>query len=199
MLLTGLFALGTTQCFSSSPNPESIQASYTHDGSAISVTLTIYDYTNSSEMQLLSQAFEDGQDQGLVGALSRTKAAGLCSIAGNLSFDVAFIQMVVTPTGRQITFITNRPLQPDEIDPSPEPHSFDLMVGQFDMNDADNTKSTGFLYSASKLVLDEQGRLHYDLAGNPWSLINVLDSNWAPAVAERRASTAISPSLQLLP
>ena len=199
LLLTGLFALGTTLCFSSSPNPESIQASYAHGGSAISVTLTIYDYTNSSEMQLLSQAFEEGQDQGLVDALSRTKAAGLCSIAGNLSFDVAFIQMVVTPTGRQIIFITNRPLQSDEIDPSPEPHSFDLMVGQFDMNDADNTKSTGFLYPASKLVIDEQGKLHYDLAGNPWPLINVLDSNWAPAVAERQASTAMNPSLQLLP
>ena len=114
----------------------------------------------------------------------------------NLSFDVAFIQMVVTPTGRQITFIANRPLQSDEVNPNPDSQSFDLMVGQFDINDTDNTKSTGFLYPASKLVIDEQGEFHYDLAGNPWSLVNVLDSNWAPALAAREAPKATGPPLQ---
>ena len=68
------------------------------------------------------------------------------------------------------------------------------MVGQFDMNDTDNTKSTGFLYPASKLAMDEQGEFHYDLAGTPWSLVNVLDSNWAPALAEREAPKATGPS-----
>ena len=200
LLLAGLLALGATPGFSSSPNPESIQATYDQDGNAISVTLVIYDYTTPSEKQILSQAFEEGQDQGLVAALSKTKAAGICSIAGNLSFEVAFIQMVVTPTGRQITFITNRMLQSDEVNPGQESQSFDLMVGQFDMNDTDNTRSTGFLYPASRLVVDEQGEFHYDLAGNPWPLVNVLDSNWVPALAERRAPDAFGPrSPQSLP
>jgi len=105
----------------------------------------------------------------LATAISKTKAVGRCSFAGDPSFDVAFIQMVVTPTGRQIIFIASRPLQPDEVSSSSDPQSFDLMVGEFDMNDADNTKSTGFLYPASRLVVDEQGESHYDLAGSPWS------------------------------
>lgn len=196
LLLVGLFAAGTAPCFSSGPNRESIQATYSQGGDTIGVTLTIYDYTTPSSLQLLSQAFEEGQDQGLVAALSKTKAAGLCTITGELSFDVAFIQMVVTPTGRQITFITNRTLQSDEGNPGSESQSFDLMVGQFDINDIDNTKSTGFLYPASRLVVDGQGEFHYDLAGNPWPLVNVLDSNWAPALAEQRASGAIGPSPQ---
>jgi len=191
-----LFALGTTPGFSSSPNQESIQATYTQGGNAISVTLLIYDYTTPSEMQLLSRAFEQGQDQGLVTELSKTKAAGLCSLTGNFRFDVAFIQMVATPTGRQITFIANRPLQSDERNPASESRSYDLMVGQFDMNDGDNTKSTGFLYPASKLVVDELGGLHYDLAGSPWSLVNILDSNWAPALAEDRVPNSIGLSPQ---
>jgi hypothetical protein len=195
LLVAALLVLYPTPGSSSNPNPESIQASYAKNGNATSVTLTIYDYTTSSEMQRLSRAFEEGQDQGLVAALSKTKAVGICSIAGNLSFEVAFIRMVVTPTGRQITFITNRPLQSDEVNPNPGPQSFDLMVGQFDMNDTDNTKSTGFLFPASKLMFDEQGELHYDLAGNPWSLVNILDSNWAPALAERPAPDAAGPSL----
>jgi hypothetical protein len=70
------------------------------------------------------------------------------------------------------------------------------MVGQFDINDTDNTKSTGFLYPASRLVMDEQGEFHYDLAGIPWSLVNVLDSNWAPALAEREAPDATGQPLR---
>jgi hypothetical protein len=197
-LLMGLFALGTTLCFSSSPSPESIQATYGQGGDAISITLTIYNYTTPSEMQLLSQAFEQSQDQGLVNELSKTKAAGLCSLTGDLSFDVAFIQMVITPTGREITFITNRPLQSDKVNSKPESQSFDLMVGQFDLNDADSTKSTGFLFPASKLAVDEEGEFHYDLAGSPWPLVNILDSNWVPALAEGVAPNATGLSPQQL-
>jgi hypothetical protein len=191
LILLVTLALGAGPGFASGPNPERIQATYTQGGEAISVTLIIYDYTTASEKQILSQAFGEGRDQGLVAALSKTKAVGHCSITGDLSFDVAFIQMVVTPTGRQITFITNRPFQSDEAGPKMESQSFDLMVGQFDMNDTDKAKSTGFLFPASKLVIDGQGKLHYDLDGSPWSLVNVVDSKWATALAERQAPDAI--------
>jgi hypothetical protein len=179
LLLAGTFALTTTLAFSAGPNPETIQATYAQNGKMISVTLTIDGYSNLADMQTLSQAFEEGQDQALVLALSKTKAVGHCSISGALSYEVAFIQMVVTPTGRQITFITNRPLQAGGASPDTPSQSFDLAVGQFNLNDTDNTKSTGFLYPASKLVIDEKGEFHYDLTGTPWSLVNILDSRAA--------------------
>ena len=179
LLLAGTFTLATTLAFSASPNPETIQATYAQNGKIISVTLTIDGYSNLADMQTLSQAFEEGQDQALVLALSKTKAVGHCSISGALSYEVAFIQMVVTPTGRQITFITNRPLQAGGASPDTPSQSFDLAVGQFNLNDTDNTKSTGFLYPASKLVIDEKGEFHYDLTGTPWSLVNILDSRAA--------------------
>jgi hypothetical protein len=185
LLLLAILAPAAIPGFSIGPNQENIQATYTENGNAISVTLLIYDYTTPTEMELLSQAFQQGQDQGLVTELAKTRAAGLCSLTGDFSFDVAFIQMVATPTGRQITFITNRPLQSGEVNSNSESQSYDLMIGQFDMNDSDNTRSTGFLYPATRLVADEQGALHYDLAGNPWPLGNILDSNWAAASAER--------------
>jgi hypothetical protein len=87
--------------------------------------------------------------------------------------------MDVTPTGRKITFVTSRPHPSDEVDPGAQSQSFDLAIGQFDLNDTDNTKSTGFLYPASKLVIDKQGVFRYDLSGNPWWLINILDSQAA--------------------
>jgi hypothetical protein len=195
LLLAGLWALGATPGFSSSPGSEKIQATYAKDGNVVSVSLIVYNYTTSADLQVLSSAFQKGRDRELAAVLSKTKAVGHCSITGDLSFDVAFIQMVVTPTGREITFIANRPLRSDEFSPNPDAQSFDLMVGQFDMNDTDNTKSTGFIYPASRLVIDEQGEFHYDLAGNPWLLVKVLDSDWAPALAGRDAPAATGPPL----
>jgi hypothetical protein len=174
LLLAGAFTLGTALGFAASPNSETIQATYTQAGKTVSITLIIYNYSTPSDLQILSQAFEEGQDRGLATALSKTKAVGHCSITGSLSYDIAFIQMVVTPTGRRITFVTSRPLQFDEVDPGAQ--SFDLAVGQFNLNDTDNTKNKGFLYPASKLVIDKQGVFRYDLSGNPWPLVNVLDS-----------------------
>jgi hypothetical protein len=196
LLLAGLLALGTTPGFSGTPGSEKIQATFAKDGNVVRATLIIYNYTTSADLRVLSLAFQEGQDRELAAALSKTKAAGRCTIAGDHSFDVAFIQMVVTPTGREITFIANRPLQSDEVNPNSDSQSFDLMVGEFDMNDTDNTKSTGFLYPASRLLMDEQGEFHYDLADSPWSLVNVFDSNWVPALAEREAPKATGPPLQ---
>jgi hypothetical protein len=189
----GAFTLAATRGFAASPGFEKIRATYAQAGNTIGVTLIVYNYTTSADLELLSLAFQQGQDRQLAAALSKTKAAGHCSIAGDPIFDVAFIQMVVTPTGREITFIANRPLQSDEVSSDPDSQSFDLMVGQFEINDTDNTKSTGFLYLASRLVVDEQGAFHYDLAGSPWSLVNVLDSNWAPALTARQAPDATGP------
>jgi hypothetical protein len=193
LALVVAFTLAATRGFAASPGVEKIRATYAQAGNTIGVTLIVYNYTTSADLELLSLAFQHGQDRQLAAALSKTKAAGHCSIARDPSFDVAFIQMIVTPTGREITFIANRPLQSDEVSSDPDSQSFDLMVGQFEINDTDNTKSTGFLYLASRLVVDEQGAFHYDLAGSPWSLVSVLDSNWASALTARQAPDANGP------
>jgi hypothetical protein len=193
-MLVATIGLATTLGFARSPGIETIRATYAQAGNVIGVTLVVYNYSTSADLQVLSLAFQEGQDRELAAALSKTKAVGHCTITGDPGFEVAFIQVVLTPTGRQITFIANRPLQSDEVNPSSDSRSFDLMVGEFDMNDTDNTKSTGFLYPASRLVVDEQGESRYDLAGIPWSLVKVLDSNWALALAERGAPDATGPS-----
>jgi hypothetical protein len=196
LLLAGLLAFASTPRLSSSQGLETIHATYAKDGNVVRIKLVVYNYTASADLQVLSTAFHKGKDRELAALLSKTKAAGSCSIAGDPSFDVAFIQMVATPTGREIVFIASRPLQSDEVNPSSDSQSFDLLVGQFDINDTDNTKSTGFLYPASRLVVDGQGEFHYDLAGAPWSMVNVLDSNWAPAPAVPKAPAATDAPLR---
>lgn len=190
LVLMGAFTLATSQGFASNPSSETIRATYSQAGNAIGVTLTVYSYSTSSDLEVLSHAFQKGQDRELATALSKTKAVGRCLIAGDLGYDVAFIQMVITPTGRQIVFVTSRPHAVDESDPPMSAQSFDLAVGQFDLNDSDPAKSTGFLFPASKLAIDEQGAFHYDLGGIPWALINVLDSVGAPPLTEPRVADA---------
>jgi len=181
LVLLGTFTLAASPGLASDSKYETIQATYALAGNTVNVTLIVYNYSTPGDLQILSQAFQEGQDRGLAAALSKTKAVGQCAISGTLSYEVAFIQMVLTPTGRRITFITSRPHPPEEADPPAQPQTFDLAVGQFDLNDADPAKSTGFLFPASKLVIDRLGEFHYDLAGSPWALVNVLDRQGAPA------------------
>jgi hypothetical protein len=194
-MLAGTVALAVALGFAPRLQSETIQATYSQGGSTNSITLIVYNYSTPSDLQILSLAFQEGHDRELAAALSKTKAVGQCKVAGALSYDVAFIQMVSTPTGRTITFIASRPHPLNEADPPGSTESFDLAVGQFELNDTDPAKSTGFLYPASKLVIDDQGEFHYDLAGNPWALADVLDSKeTVPAAA---SSGAVATSLDL--
>lgn len=190
--MAGMFSLATLG-FAATPAQETIQATYSQAGNATGITLLVYSYSTPTELQVLSQAFQQGQDRELAIALSRTRAVGRCLIAGGLSYDVAFIQVVVTPTGRQVTFITSRPHLSDESDPPPTQQPFDLAVGQFDLNEVDPTKSTGFLFPASKLVVDEKGAFHYDLAGVPSALVNILYSKETPQSTGPQVAEASGP------
>ena len=76
LLLVGLLALGTTPGFSSSPSFETIRATYSQAGNMTGVTLIVYNYSTSADLQVLSLAFQEGQDRELATALSKTKAVG---------------------------------------------------------------------------------------------------------------------------
>jgi hypothetical protein len=193
LMMLGTIAVACPLLSAGSPSRETIQATYMQGGNAVGVTLIVYTDSTASDLQVLSLAFQEGQDRGLASALASTKAVGQCTIAGAHGYDIAFIQTVVTPTGRRITFITSRPHPPDEAAPDGTSQQFDLAVGQFDLNDTDATLSTGFLFPASKLVIDDQGKFHYDLAGNPWVLANVLDLNRAGPLSEPKIAEATGP------
>jgi len=168
------------------PRPETLEATArgtgTQMGSQVGVSLEIYDYSTPEDFQILVQAFEKGQNQGLVNALSRMKAVGHVSITGTLGFDVSYIRMIPTPTGRKIRFITNRLLRFGEVYWDTQTTAFNLTAGEFDLNDQDQSKSTGVLYPLTQLVIDKQGQPQFDLNQNPWQLIDVIDWKGTPGV-----------------
>jgi len=146
-------------------------------GANIGVTLNIYEFSTPANRVTLIQAFEKGQNQGLVNALQKMKAVGHVEITGTLGYDCAYIKMTPTPTGRKIVFVTNRLLRFGEVYYDTQSQSFDLTAGILELNDQDKSKSTGTIYPAAQLILDKEGQLQWDLTQNPWRLSDVLD--WA--------------------
>ena len=151
-------------------------------GASVNVSLEIYQYSTPEDRQTLVQAFEKGQNQGLVNALARMKAVGHCSITGTLGYDVAYIRMIPTPTGRQIRFVTNRLLRFGEVYWDTQSSYYNLTAGVFELNDQDKSKSTGVLYPLAQLAIDKEGQLQIDLNQNPWKLGDVLDWKGTPGV-----------------
>jgi hypothetical protein len=185
LVITGLLMAASTTGFSANKS-ETIDATAmgtsTQMGSEFSITLNIYDYSTQADKQILNQAFQQGKDQGLFNALSKMKAAGHIEVTGTLGYDCSYIQMIPTPTGRKIRFVTNRLLRFGEVYWDTRSTAYNLTAGEFDLNDTDMSKSTGVLYPAAELVIDKQGELQMNLIGNPWKLVNVLDWKGTPGV-----------------
>jgi hypothetical protein len=146
------------------------------------VKLIIYDYSTTDERQVLVEAFAKGQNQGLVNALKKMRVVGRISLTGTLGYDVSFIRLIPTPTGRKIRFITNRQISFAEAWTDSQSQSFDLSGGEIDVNDQDKSKSTGVLFPAAQLTVDKQGQLQIDLTQNSWKVVDVLDWKGTPGV-----------------
>jgi hypothetical protein len=144
-------------------------------GRNVGVTLIIYEFSTPEDRQILVEAFQKGQNQGLYNALSKMKAVGRIQIPGTLGYDVSFIRLIPTSTGRTIKFITNRKISFGEAYADSQSQSFDLTAGQFELNDQDKSKSTGVLYPAAQLLINKDGEIQLDLNQNAWRLSNFID------------------------
>jgi hypothetical protein len=151
----------------------------TQMGSVVSVKVIIYDYSTDEDRQILIEAFKKGQNQGLVNALTKMKSVGRIAITGTIGYDLSYIRIVPTPTGRKIRFVTNRLLRFGEVYYNTQTTAYNLTAGEFDINDSDKNKSAGFLYPAAQLVINKEGQLEFQLNKNPWKLVNIIDWNKA--------------------
>ena len=178
LLLVSLLTFGCVLVFSRDKD-ETIDATAfgtgTQMGQNIGVTLIIYEYSTPADKEVLVQAFQKGSNKGLVNALQKMKAVGHMSITGALGNDVSFIKMTPTPTGRKIRFITNRQIRFGEAWTDSSTQSFDLSGGELDINDQDKKKSTGVLYPAAQLTINQAGELTINLNQNSWRLNDLID------------------------
>jgi len=151
----------------------------TQMGKMVSVKVTIYEYSADEDRQILIEAFKKGQNQGLVNALTKMKSVGRIAITGTIGYDLSYIRLVPTPTGRKIRFVTNRLLRLGEVYYNTQTTAYNLTAGEVEINDSDKDKSAGVLYPAAQLVINKEGQLEFQLNKNPWKLVNIIDWNKA--------------------
>lgn len=149
-------------------------------GANIGVTLNIYEYSTPADRTVLVQAYAKGQNQGLYNALWKMKAVGHVEITGTLGNDCSYIEMIPTSTGRKILFVTSRQIRFGEAWTDSQSQSFNLTAGIIELNEQDKSKSTGVLYPAAELVMNDQGKLQWDLTQNPWKLSDIIDWKGTP-------------------
>jgi len=184
LLLTALLLTAVTAALSADDRKvETIDATAmgtsTQLGKVVNVKVTIYEYSEEEDRQILIEAFTKGQNEGLVNALTKMKSVGRIAITGTIGYDLSFIRLVPTPTGRKIRFVTNRLLRFGEAYYNTQTTAFNLTAGEIDINDSDKDKSGGVLYPAAQLVINKEGQLEFQLNQNAWKLVNIIDWNKA--------------------
>ena len=187
LMIAGGLILGASSGYTQTrEKAETIEASSmgtgTQLGQVFGITVLVYEYSTPEDRQVLVQAFEKGKNQGLVNALSKMRAVGHIAITGTLGYDLSYVRMIPTPTGRKIRFVTNRPITFAEAWTDSSSQSFNLTGGEFDINDGDKGKSTGVLYPLAQLAIDKQGQLQIELNQNAWTLVDILDWKGTPGV-----------------
>ena len=179
-LFMSLLMIGSAPSFAQRGN-QTIDAqafwTSTQGGRKVGVRLIIYEFSTPEDRDILLQAFQHGQNDGLVNALSNMKTVGRIQIPGTPGFDVSYIREILTPTGRQIRFVTNRKIAFGEAYWNTRSQSSDLTAGQFNIDDQSRSKSDGVLYPAAQLVINEDGELEIHLKQNDWRLSNIIEWN----------------------
>jgi len=151
-------------------------------GRNVGITVVIYQYSTPQDQDILMDAFQKGQNQGLVNALEKMKAVGHISITGTLGYDLSFIKLIQTPTGRTIRFVTNRPIHFGEAYYDTQSQYYSLTAGEINIDSQDKSKSNGVLYPAAQLTIGPDGQLTLNLNKNPWRLGDIID--WAGTPGE---------------
>jgi hypothetical protein len=144
-------------------------------GRNFGIKIIIYEFSSPEDRDILVQAFQKGQNDGLKNALEKMKSVGRISIPGTVGYDLSYIREIITPTGRTIRFVTNRKIAFGESYWNTQTKSFNLTAGEIILNDTDKSKSSGVLFPAAQLIVNNEGELQFELNQNAWKLTNIIE------------------------
>ena len=178
-LLIGVLTIASVPGFCQRKSSETIDAtafgSSTQLGRNFGVKIIIYEFSSPEDRDILVQAFQKGQNDGLVNALEKMKSVGRIQIPGTLGYDLSFIREIITPTGRTIRFVTSRKIAFGESYWDTRTKSFNLTAGEININDKEKDKSGGVLFPAAQLIVNKEGELQFELNQNEWKLTNIIE------------------------
>ncbi|MFZ0522902.1 MAG: hypothetical protein WAL95_17880 [Candidatus Acidiferrales bacterium] len=144
-------------------------------GQTVSVKVTVYEFSTDEDRAILVDAFKQGQNEGLVNALTRMKSVGRIAITGTVGYDLSYIRLIPTPTGRKVRFVTNREIRFGEHYYNTQSKAYNLTAGEIEINDSDKDKNSGVLFPAAQLIINKEGQLEFQLRQNAWKLTSIID------------------------
>ena len=178
-LLLGLFLIASVSAFGQRGSTETIDATAfgtsTQLGRNFGIKIMIYEFSSPEDRDILVQSFQKGQNDGLMNALEKMKSVGRITIPGTVGYDLSYIREIITPTGRTIRFVTNRKIAFGEAYWNTQTKSFNLTAGEIILNDTDKSKSSGVLFPAAQLIVNNEGELQFELNQNAWKLTNIIE------------------------
>ena len=178
-LLLGMVMIAGDHGFGQRSEVETIDATAfgtsTQLGRNFGIKIMIYEFSSPEDRDILVQSFQKGQNDGLVNALEKMKSVGRITIPGTVGYDLSFIREIITPTGRTIRFVTNRKIAFGEAYWNTQTKSFNLTAGEINLNDNDKSKSSGVLFPAAQLIVNNEGELQFELNQNAWKLTNIIE------------------------
>ena len=144
-------------------------------GQTFGVTIIINEYSTEEDQQILLQSFNQSGMKGLVNTLNKMKAKGHIAITGTLGYDVSYIRLFSTPTGRKIRLVTNRPITFGEAWTDSSSQDFNLSALELDLDSNNNNKSKGTLIPLCQFKITKDHHLEIEAYQNPWRLTDVLN------------------------
>jgi hypothetical protein len=169
-LLFPVFAAGQIETIDATARGTSTQM-----GKIINIKLNITQYSTPEDRQALVEAFQKGQSEGLAKALEKMKPVGQIRLPGTTGYGLSYVVSIPTENGRKIRFITNRKIAFGEAARNTRSRAYDLTAGEIEINDKDAKQSSGTLFPATQLIVNQEGNLEWNLNQNPWQLTNIID------------------------
>ena len=173
-----LITLAATCSFAQKGNEEFQAQAFgegTQMGHTFNVTVIINEYSTDEDQQVLFDAYNKGGMNGVTNALNKMKTKGRLSITGTLGYDVTYIRVFPTPTGRKIRLVTNRPITFGEAWTDSRSQDFNLSAVELDLDKDNKNKSKGQLLPLCQFKITPEKEVHVELYQNPWRLTDVID------------------------
>lgn len=148
------------------------QGTSTQLGTIVNVDIIIREFSTEEDRQALIAAFQAKGSQGLSRALGKMSSRGRIALTGTLGYDINFIRLIESPTGRMIRFVTDRPIRFGEAWHDTRSSDYDLSAGEINLS-GEKDKGTGTLMPACQFTLDKDKGLEIELRKNAWKLVNV--------------------------
>jgi hypothetical protein len=138
------------------------------------VQFIIESYSTDEERQALIQAFQASGSQGLYDVVSKMKAKGRIKLPSTIGYDINYVKVFQTPTGRKIRMVTDRPIAMGETRNQTRSMEYNLSVIELDLP-SNGKDGTGVLLPAAQLELDKDNQLTVEAYQNPWKLSDVRE------------------------